>query len=63
MLSGLRGRPKYHPPSDASAVSPGARSRLQKAPTQLNANEGWTVAQPADAKLRGKWWEISTIPS
>src|SRR6202035_3527044 len=31
-------------------------------PTQYKENGGWTVAQPSDAKLRGKWWEIFNDP-
>jgi NodT family efflux transporter outer membrane factor (OMF) lipoprotein len=49
--------PKYHPPA------PQAPAPVYKeSPTQFNETEGWTVAQPADAKLRGKWWEIFNDP-
>jgi len=52
-LSGCVVGPKYHAPA------PQAPAPVYKeSPTQLNDNEGWTVAQPADATLRGKWWEI-----
>jgi len=54
--------PKYHPPS-AQRRQPRRPQPSTRSATQLNANEGWTVAQPADAKLRGKWWRSSTIPS
>jgi len=30
----------------------------KESPAQFKETGGWTVAQPADAKLRGKWWEI-----
>jgi NodT family efflux transporter outer membrane factor (OMF) lipoprotein len=49
--------PKYHPP----APQPPAAA-YKESPTQFKENEGWTVAQPADAKLRGKWWEIFNDP-
>jgi NodT family efflux transporter outer membrane factor (OMF) lipoprotein len=53
LLSGCVVGPKYHPPA------PQAPAPVYKeSPTQLDGNEGWTVAQPADATLRGKWWEI-----
>jgi NodT family efflux transporter outer membrane factor (OMF) lipoprotein len=48
--------PKYHPAvTQAPAV-------YKESPTQFKENEGWTVAQPSDAKLRGKWWEIFNEP-
>src|SRR5208283_935490 len=34
----------------------------KESPTQFKENEGWTVAQPSDAMLRGKWWEIFNDP-
>jgi NodT family efflux transporter outer membrane factor (OMF) lipoprotein len=34
----------------------------KESPTQFKDTQGWTVAQPADAKLRGKWWEIFNDP-
>jgi NodT family efflux transporter outer membrane factor (OMF) lipoprotein len=49
--------PKYHPPSP-QAPAP----EYKESPTQFKETEGWTVAQPADAKLRGKWWEIFNDP-
>src|SRR5580693_8617637 len=45
--------PKYHPPAP-----PAPAPAYKESPTQLNETGDWTVAQPADAKLRGKWWEI-----
>jgi NodT family efflux transporter outer membrane factor (OMF) lipoprotein len=57
MLAGCVVGPKYHPPV-AQAPAPD----YKESPTQFKENEGWTVAQPADAKLRGKWWEIFNDP-
>jgi len=51
-LSGCVVGPKYHPPA------PQAPAAYKESPTNFKDNEGWMVAQPADAKLRGKWWEI-----
>ncbi|MGA9390907.1 MAG: efflux transporter outer membrane subunit [Candidatus Sulfotelmatobacter sp.] len=45
--------PKYHPPAP-QAPAPA----YKESPTQFQDNGPWTVAQPADAMLRGKWWEI-----
>jgi len=54
LLAGCAVGPKYHPPSPPQAPA----AAYKESPTQFKENEGWTVAQPADAKLRGKWWEI-----
>jgi len=62
MLSGCVVGPKYHPPSAQAPSAQAPAAAYKEAPTQSNANEGWTVAQPADAKLRGKWWEIFNDP-
>jgi NodT family efflux transporter outer membrane factor (OMF) lipoprotein len=57
MLSGCAVGPKYHPP----APQPPA-AVYKESPTQFKENEGWTVAQPSDSMLRGKWWEIFNDP-
>ena len=57
MLSGCVVGPKYHPPSP-----PAPPAVYKESPAQFKETEGWTVAQPADAKLRGKWWEIFNDP-
>jgi NodT family efflux transporter outer membrane factor (OMF) lipoprotein len=49
--------PKYHPPAPQAPAAV-----YKESPTQFNESEGWTVAQPADARLRGKWWEIFNDP-
>ncbi len=51
IASGCVVGPKYHPPAPPA---PAAVYKESPAPDSA----GWTVAQPADAKLRGKWWEI-----
>jgi NodT family efflux transporter outer membrane factor (OMF) lipoprotein len=57
MLAGCVVGPKYHPP-----VAQVPAADYKESPTQFKENEGWTVAQPADAKLRGKWWELFNDP-
>jgi NodT family efflux transporter outer membrane factor (OMF) lipoprotein len=57
MLSGCVVGPKYHPPAP-----PAPAVVYKESPTQFKETEGWTVAQPADARLRGKWWEIFNDP-
>src|SRR5271166_5682142 len=49
--------PKYHPPAP-----PAPAEVYKESPTNFKNSEGWTVAQPSDAKLRGKWWEIFNDP-
>ena len=55
ITSGCVVGPKYHPPAP-----PAPAAVYKESPAA--GSEGWTVAQPADAKLRGKWWEIFNDP-
>ena len=52
MLAGCNVGPRYLPPA---MTAPPA---FKESPAQLKEADGWTVAQPQDAVLRGKWWEI-----
>src|SRR5208282_5824840 len=57
-LSGCTVGPKYHAPAP-QAPAPD----YKESPTQFKeTDQAWTVAQPADSKLRGKWWEIFNDP-
>jgi NodT family efflux transporter outer membrane factor (OMF) lipoprotein len=56
-LSGCVVGPKYHAPATQTPAA-----AYKESPTQFQGTTGWTVAQPADAKLRGKWWEIFNDP-
>jgi NodT family efflux transporter outer membrane factor (OMF) lipoprotein len=56
MLAGCNVGPKYMPPA---ATAP---TIFKESPTQFKESDGWTVAQPQDAALRGKWWEIYNEP-
>jgi NodT family efflux transporter outer membrane factor (OMF) lipoprotein len=49
--------PKYRPPE-----TPGLAAVYKEAPATSPDASGWTVARPADAKRRGKWWEIFGDP-
>ncbi len=56
VLAGCNVGPKYiRPATTAPAV-------FKESPTQFKETDGWTVAQPQDATLRGKWWEIYNEP-
>jgi NodT family efflux transporter outer membrane factor (OMF) lipoprotein len=49
--------PKYHSPAP-QAPAP----QYKESTTQFTDNGPWQVAQPSDAMLRGKWWEIFNDP-
>jgi NodT family efflux transporter outer membrane factor (OMF) lipoprotein len=55
-LAGCNVGPKYVPPATTAPPA------YKESPTQFKESEGWTVAQPNDATLRGKWWEIYNEP-
>jgi NodT family efflux transporter outer membrane factor (OMF) lipoprotein len=55
-LAGCSVGPKYHPPA---APAPAV---YKESPTQFKESDGWKAAQPSDAMLRGKWWEIFKDP-
>jgi len=57
ILPGCVVGPKYHPPAP-----PAPAAVYKESPSQFKENGDWTVAKPADAKLRGKWWEIFNDP-
>jgi NodT family efflux transporter outer membrane factor (OMF) lipoprotein len=58
-LTGCLVGPKYHVPPTTAQAPPAA---YKESPTQFQDTEGWKVAQPQDAMLRGKWWEIYNDP-
>ena len=58
-LTGCLVGPKYHVPP-ATAQAPPAT--YKEAPTQFQDTSEWQAAQPQDAMLRGKWWEIYNDP-
>ncbi len=57
LLTGCMVGPKYHAPSPlVTATAPPVT--YKESPTQFQETDGWKVAQPQDAMLHGKWWEI-----
>jgi NodT family efflux transporter outer membrane factor (OMF) lipoprotein len=50
--------PKYHPPSAPASAAPA----YKESTVNFQDAEGWKVANPQDAMLRGKWWEIYNQP-
>jgi NodT family efflux transporter outer membrane factor (OMF) lipoprotein len=55
LLSGCRVGPKYVKPPALAQAPPAS---YKESPTQYAGSDAWKVAQPQDAMLRGKWWEI-----
>ncbi len=61
LLTGCMVGPKYHTPTPAAnATAPPVT--YKESPTQFQETDGWKVAQPQDAMLHGKWWEIYNDP-
>ena len=56
LLAGCNVGPKYHPPAFTAPPA------FKESPAQFKEADGWNVAQPQDATLRGKWWEIYNEP-
>jgi NodT family efflux transporter outer membrane factor (OMF) lipoprotein len=57
-LSGCTVGPKYHA---ASAPVPAAPN-YKESPVNFQDADGWKVASPQDAMLRGNWWEVFHEP-
>ncbi|MGA2960986.1 MAG: efflux transporter outer membrane subunit [Candidatus Korobacteraceae bacterium] len=73
VLAGCMVGPKYHPPTTQapptykeSPANVPPKPAVPPATTSTDPTLGglgdWTVAQPQDASLRGKWWEIYGDP-
>ncbi len=71
MATGCPIGPRYHPPAlpappaykEAPSATPEATQPGAPAATESTPEAGtWTVAQPADAKIRGDWWAIFNEP-
>jgi NodT family efflux transporter outer membrane factor (OMF) lipoprotein len=61
LLTGCMVGPKYHAPSpSATATAPPVV--YKESPTQFQETDGWKIAQPQDAMLHGKWWEVYGDP-
>ncbi len=66
-VTGCHVGPAYHPPviqpPPAFKEAPPATPPADTAQSQNTADNGnWTVAQPADAKIRGDWWAVFNDP-
>jgi NodT family efflux transporter outer membrane factor (OMF) lipoprotein len=59
LLAGCMVGPKYHQPAATVQAPPPEYKEL---PTPSPDSGQWKVAQPQDAMLHGKWWEIYNDP-
>jgi len=50
--------PPYHAPTPPAATAP----NYKESTLNFKDADGWKVASPQDAMLRGKWWEIFNEP-
>jgi NodT family efflux transporter outer membrane factor (OMF) lipoprotein len=50
--------PKYHPPAPPTVAAP----NYKESSVNFQDTEGWKVATPQEAMLKGKWWEIFKDP-
>ncbi|HVU46895.1 MAG TPA: efflux transporter outer membrane subunit [Terracidiphilus sp.] len=58
LLAGCRVGPRYAPPATPTATAP----NYKESTVNFQDAEGWKVASPQDAMLRGNWWEVFNEP-
>src|SRR5438874_4518330 len=58
-LGGCRVGPTYQRPPALAQAPP---EIYKESPQNFPGSDAWKVAQPQDAMLRGKWWEIYNDP-
>lgn len=54
LLSGCHVGPAYHAPTPTAVTAP----NYKESPVNFQDADGWKVASPQDAMLRGNWWEV-----
>jgi NodT family efflux transporter outer membrane factor (OMF) lipoprotein len=57
-LSGCRVGPPYHAPAPPAITA----SNYKESTVNFQDADGWKVASPQDAMLRGNWWEVFNEP-
>ena len=58
LLSGCRVGPKYQAPAPPQIAAP----NYKQSTVNFKDADGWKVASPQDAMLRGNWWEVFHDP-
>jgi len=57
-IAGCRMGPAYHAPAPPAVTAP----NYKESTVNFQDAQGWKVASPQDAMIRGKWWEIFKEP-
>ncbi|HZP07374.1 MAG TPA: efflux transporter outer membrane subunit [Terracidiphilus sp.] len=58
LIAGCRVGPPYHPPAAPAATAP----NYKESTVNFQDADGWKVASPQDAMIRGNWWEVFHEP-
>ena len=58
LLSGCHIGPPYYPPAPPQVAAP----NYKESTVNFHDAEGWKVASPQDAMIRGNWWEVFNEP-
>ena len=58
LMAGCRVGPPYHAPTPPAVSAP----NYKESPINFQDADGWKVASPQDAMIRGNWWEIFNEP-
>ena len=58
LVAGCHLGPHYSPPAPPAVTAP----NYKESTVNFQDQEGWKVASPQDAMIRGKWWEIFNEP-
>ena len=58
LLGGCRVGPPYHAPAPPAVTAP----NYKESTVNFQDTDGWKVASPQDAMIRGNWWEVFGDP-
>ena len=58
LVSGCHIGPAYHAPAPPAVTAP----NYKESTVNFHDADGWKVASPQDAMLRGNWWEVFNDP-
>ncbi len=58
LLGGCRVGPPYHAPAPPAVTAP----NYKESTVNFHDTDGWKVASPQDAMIRGNWWEVFNEP-
>jgi len=58
VLAGCHVGPRYHPPAPPAVTA----LNYKESTVNFHDTDGWKVATPQDAMIRGNWWEVFNEP-